>query len=233
MSKALTTGFVLLLLTVNAWATDSNLEKASDEAMAERVAACAACHGERGHAGDETYAPSIAGKPQGYLHQQLLNFRDGRRQQREMALMMAYLSDDYLQEMAAYYAAQSPRIVPPQTALTPSAKTRGRQLVEQGDNSRDIPACQSCHGVQLLGVQPFIPGLLGLSSDYLAAQLGAWRAAVRQAVEPDCMATIAQRLSPQDIAAVTQWIASLPLPPQPKAEKSLSGTAPMDCGAVQ
>lgn len=63
--------------------------------------ACTACHGEAGRSAQAEYYPSIVGKPAGYLYQQLLNFRDGRRQQSEMQLMLAYLSDAYLQEIAA------------------------------------------------------------------------------------------------------------------------------------
>ena len=47
---------------------------------------------------------------------------------------------------------------------------------------------------QLTGVQPFIPGLLGLPRDYLNGQLGAWRSGQRRAVAPDCMAHIARQL---------------------------------------
>jgi cytochrome c553 len=39
------------------------------------VAACTLCHGKEGVAGTDGYYPRIAGKPAGYLYQQLLNFR--------------------------------------------------------------------------------------------------------------------------------------------------------------
>ena len=48
--------------------------------MAERVRACTACHGKEGRATSDGYYPRIAGKPAGYLYNQLVNFRDGRRQ---------------------------------------------------------------------------------------------------------------------------------------------------------
>ncbi len=46
--------------------------------MASRVLACTTCHGKEGRATAEGF-PRIAGKPAGYLRDQLLNFRDGRR----------------------------------------------------------------------------------------------------------------------------------------------------------
>src|SRR5690606_34614544 len=134
---------------------------------------------EQGRSPEEAYAPSIAGKPAGYLHQQLLNFRDGRRQHQVMQGMLAYLSDDYLRQMAGYYAGQQPSLAARSRGANAALLERGRVLVEHGDFARDLPACTGCHGAELLGVEPAIPGLLALSADYLAAQLGAWREGVR------------------------------------------------------
>ncbi len=197
-----------------------------------RVEACAACHGKQGRSPEEGYAPSIAGKPAGYLHQQLLNFRDGRRQHRVMQGMLAYLSDEYLHEMASYYAAQTPALAARSRGAAPAMLERGRMLVLEGDPARDLPACASCHGAELLGVDPAIPGLLALSSDYLAAQLGAWREGSRRAAPPDCMAEVARRLTREELAAVTAWIASRPVPELHTPAPSLPGELPMPCGGV-
>ena len=64
----------------------------------------------------------------------------------------------------------------------------------------------------MTGRAPFIPGLLGLPRDYLNAQLGAWRSGQRRALPPDCMAQVAQRLTPEDIGAVSAWLAAQPVP---------------------
>src|SRR5690606_14527149 len=66
------------------------------------------------------------------------------------------------------------------------------------------------------GVAPNVPGLLGLSRDYLNAQLGAWRTGQRRSVAPDCMAEVARRLQPEDLSAVTAWLAAQALPANPK-----------------
>ena len=47
--------------------------------------------------------------------------------------------------------------------------------------SKQIPACAACHGKTLTGMQPAIPGLVGLHSDYISAQVGAWRSGTRHA----------------------------------------------------
>src|SRR3954468_18494862 len=71
-----------------------------EDSMAQRTLACTACHGREGRAGPDGYYPRIAGKPQGYLYNQLLNFRDGRRHYGLMAGLLEPLSDEYLYEIA-------------------------------------------------------------------------------------------------------------------------------------
>jgi cytochrome c553 len=210
---------------------------ADESGIAERVKPCAACHGEAGHsspeAGAKTYYPSIAGKPAGYLHQQLLNFRDGRRHNAIMQPMLATLSDAYLREMADYYAAQPLSVSTQASSASAERLALGRQLVERGNAQRDIPACSACHGAGLKGAQPSIPGLRGLGADYLSAQLGAWRTGVRKAAAPDCMGQIAEHLSLDEIAAATAWIASLPPLPDARPANQPEAELPMRCGGVQ
>jgi cytochrome c553 len=205
---------------------------AQADPMAARVQACAACHGEEGRSAAEAYAPSIAGKPEGYLHQQLIGFRDGRRRHVVMQQMLAWLSDDYLRDMARYYATREPARAPRPPQATPAVLAQGRRLVEQGDTARKLPACAACHGENLLGAQPAIPGLLNLRAEYLQAQLGAWRSGARQALAPDCMSDIARRLSGEEIAAITAWIASRELPRDHRPATRLAQPLPVDCGGV-
>jgi cytochrome c553 len=188
-----------------------------EDTMAQRTLACTSCHGEQGRAGPDGYYPRIAGKPQGYLYNQLLNFREGRRHYGLMAGLLEPLSDRYLYEIAQYFAALDAPYPPPLAPTAPAAVLeRGRALTVQGDPDRRLPACAACHGSALTGVQPHVPGLLGLSRDYLNAQLGAWRTGQRRAHAPDCMAEVARRLSPEDLAAVTAFLAAQPLPANPK-----------------
>ncbi|MBN1238749.1 MAG: cytochrome c4 [Gammaproteobacteria bacterium] len=223
----------VLLLAAAAATTPAAASRPSDAAMAERLEACAACHGEAGRSSSERYFPSIAGKPAGYLESQLHNFRDGRRRHTIMEAMLALMSDEYLADIAAYYARQEPKWTPPASAWPAEALARGRTLVEEGDAAKDLPSCASCHGESLKGVAPFIPSLLGVRPEYLSAQLGAWRSGARKAEPPDCMAEIAQRLGPQDIGAVTAWIASLPYPADHRPQPSLPHDLPLECGGVR
>jgi mono/diheme cytochrome c family protein len=183
------------------------------DTMAQRMVACTVCHGREGRATPSGYFPRIAGKPEGYLHQQLLAFRDGRRQYAPMAHLLAHQSDAYLGEMASYFARLDLPYPPPEaTPLSPAERRLGEQLVRKGDPARGIAACAACHGPQLTGVASGIPGLLGLPRDYLRAQLGAWVNGTRQANAPDCMAHVARQLTPADVGAVSGWLASQPVP---------------------
>ena len=108
--------------------------------IAERTIACTACHGKEGRATSEGFFPRIAGKPAGYLYNQLRHFRDGRRQNPAMAHMVTNLSDAYLKEIADHFAALNPPYPPPQTSkLATATLEHGRQLVFYGDATRDIP----------------------------------------------------------------------------------------------
>jgi cytochrome c553 len=187
------------------------------DTMAQRTLACTSCHGKEGRAGPDGYYPRIAGKPVGYLYNQLLHFRDGRRSYGLMEGLLETLSDDYLLQIAQHFAALDlPYAAPQRSTAAPEVLQRGRALALQGDAERRVPACVSCHGKTLTGVTPNIPGLLGLPRDYLNAQLGAWRTGQRRALAPDCMAEIARRLAPDDLNAVTAWLAAEPLPRNPK-----------------
>ena len=204
-----------------------------DDGMVARVLACTACHGKEGRATPSGYFPRIAGKPAGYLYHQLINFRDGRRSYPQMSYLLEHLTDDYLREMAAYFGALDLPYAPP--AATSAARAlleRGQQLVRHGDASQKIPACAQCHGDALTGVAPFVPGLLGLSRDYVSSQLGAWQAGQRRAQSPDCMARIARQLTPGDVHAVAAWLSTQAVPGQGKPELQFKGDLPMPCGGV-
>jgi cytochrome c553 len=208
---------------------------AVEDSMAQRVQACTGCHGPQGRAAADGYQPRIAGKPAGYLYHQLLNFRDGRRPYALMTQLLAPLSDSYLRDIAEHFASLDvPYLPTPETTVKREAVewARGEALVKRGDAALKLPACTQCHGSALMGVQPAIPALLGLPRDYLNAQLGAWRTGARHAMAPDCMAQIAQRLAPTDIAALSLWLSAQPVPSVSKPAASLPAALPQDCGGV-
>jgi len=208
-----------------------------EDTMAQRTLACTACHGPQGRAAPDGYYPRLAGKPAGYLYNQLLNFREGRRHYGLMTQLIAPLSDAYLLEMAQYFAGLEVPYPAPPASPAPAAVLRlGEQLVMRGDVNRQVPACVQCHGQAMTGVAPAVPGLLGLPRDYLNAQLGAWKAGQRRAHAPDCMKDVVARLSLEDINAVASWVAAQPLPadthPAPYPSAAQPGMDTLRCGSA-
>lgn len=202
------------------------------DTMAQRMVACTLCHGPEGRATNSGYFPRIAGKPAGYLYNQLVHFRDGRRQNAAMASLLQNLSDDYLREIAGHFATLDLPYPPPQRPAMPAdVLARGEALVRQGDAQRQIPACAACHGAALTGVSPAIPGLLGLPRDYLLGQLGAWQTGLRHAAAPDCMAQIARALPASDVSAVASWLAAQPLPARTQPAATIAQPLPLRCGS--
>lgn len=211
--------------------------KPFENTLAQRLQACTGCHGEQGRAGPDAYYPRLAGKPALYLYKQLLDFRDGRRHYPLMTGLLQPLSDAYLFDIAQHFAALDLPYPPNQTAPA-SAKlaanqkaqnpawARGEQLALQGDLARQLPACASCHGDKLTGQLPKTPGLLGLSADYLNAQLGGWRTGRRAGQSPDCMGHVARRLQPADIAAVSSWLAGQAIPANTRPAPAAMATSP-------
>ncbi|WP_211107183.1 c-type cytochrome [Azospirillum thermophilum] len=202
------------------------------DTMAERVRACAPCHGAVGEGTKDPYFPRLAGKPAGYLHNQLLAFRNGRRHYPPMNYLLEFLPEAYLKEMADHFAGLNPPLPPPSPpTVGDDILAHGRTLVTQGDASRNIPACTSCHGSTLTGMEPGIPGLLGLRPSYISAQLGGWRYGTRTALAPDCMQAVAARLTEGDVTAIAAWLSSRPAPAERRPPPRGSYALPFACGS--
>jgi cytochrome c553 len=221
-------GLTLFLVTsASAQATDQ-----LPDTMEARLRACAGCHGEQGQGTDNDYFPRLAGKPAGYLMNQLVAFRDGRRRYSPMNYLLEYLPDSYLRQIADYVSALRPPPSPPTiVAVSPAMLARGQGIVSQGDPTRGVPACSGCHGTTLTGMEPAIPGLVGLHASYISAQLGAFRYGTRTAAAPDCMQLVAASLTESDVTAVAAWLASRPVPADPSPVPRGSLAMPMTCGS--
>ena len=162
------------------------------------------------------------------------NFRDGLRKYAPMEYTVRNLSPGYMREIADYFSAQEvPYARSPAPPVSAAVLRRGEQLARDGDPQRKIPACASCHGVRFTGVEPAIPGLVGLPYDYVSSQLGAWRTHTRAMRKPDCMAVVAGRLRESDITAVAAWLASRGLPAQVRPQPAGTVKPPLSCGVLE
>lgn len=202
------------------------------DSIEARVQGCVTCHGQSGQGTSNGYFPRIAGKPASYLYNQLIAFRDGTREYPPMNYLVAYLPDAYLREMAAHFAKQRPPLESKDAAPADAALLdRGRAIATAGDPRLGIPACVACHGARWTGMEPGIPGLVGLRAAYINAQLTRWRVGSRHAAEPDCMKRIVSRLSENDVAAVAAWLARQDAPADLSPESSNLVRMPLACGS--
>jgi cytochrome c553 len=202
------------------------------DSIEARVQGCVTCHGQSGQGTNNGYFPRIAGKPAGYLFNQLVAFRDGTRRYPPMNYLLAYLPDSYLREMAEHFSKLRPPFAPRESAgADATAAARGQALATAGDAGKGVPACVACHGAGLTGMEPGIPGLVGLRATYIVAQLTRWRVGERHAAEPDCMKRIASRLSDTDITAVAAWLSQQAAPKDPSPESSNLVRMPLACGS--
>lgn len=87
------------LLAASAWAGGD------PAAGKEKSTVCAGCHGVDGNSTIGAN-PRLAGQYESYLYHALRQYKDGRRDSLLMAGMVANLTDQDLEDLAAYYASQ-------------------------------------------------------------------------------------------------------------------------------
>ncbi|MBS9778527.1 MAG: cytochrome c [Gammaproteobacteria bacterium] len=71
-----------------------------------RSSVCASCHGAHGISRNPMF-PSLAGKEQSYLSEQLRGYKDGSLRNSTMNAMVTPLSSEDIENIAAYFASLS------------------------------------------------------------------------------------------------------------------------------
>lgn len=158
---------------------DAQLGQAKAET--ERCIECHGAHGEgAGHSnGPEGKFPKLAAQHPDYLLKQLNDFRSGARKHDVMSMMARSVEPADLRDIVAFFAGQ------PAAPGDASQDDTGQRLYQEGDATRQVPACASCHGAQALGVagqngSPPVPRLRGQEFTYLERQLLDWRSGWRR-----------------------------------------------------
>lgn len=180
-----------------------------------KAAACGACHGMDGNSSDPQY-PKLAGQSEQYIVTQLMRFKTGVRANPIMAGMAAPLSPQDMHDLGAYFAAQKSL---PGVADEKLAKDGGK-IYRDGDADRGIPACMACHGPDGRGNPGWrVPQIAGQHADYVQQQLKAWHDGTSWGSDAHAtiMPTIAQRLTEQDISAVSSYVEGLHAASAPKS----------------
>ncbi|KEO60594.1 c-type cytochrome [Thioclava indica] len=167
---------------------------------------CASCHGDKGE-GTQTI-PRLAGLAPAYLAKQLHDFKEGTRINDSMDYVVKSLSDKQIIELANYYGAMSSP-----SGARPSLEgdlARGEKIALEGDWTKNVPACFTCHGPSGIGVGDKFPGLAAQQPAYIAHQLAMWQGGSRHNSPLGLMAGIGKSLSDADRRAVADYLASLP-----------------------
>jgi cytochrome c553 len=169
--------------------------------------ACQTCHGADGGGTAAAGFPRLAGLDAGYIEQQLLNFRSGKRSNPMMQPIAAALSEKEVPLMAAYYAAL------PVPASTPAGGdaallSKGKTVATAGDWDHEIPACFQCHGPDGKGMGPSFPAISGQSALYISNQIAAWKSGSRSNDPVGLMKSVADKLSADQVEAVSAFLAN-------------------------
>jgi len=198
-TRSKTRHFLLALVAgVTALAATPVADAADAEAGRRKAEPCAPCHGPSGNSTMPT-VPSLASQPPTFTYYQLVMFKRDKRRDPQMTPFAMNLSDADMQDLAAYYAAQTPAS-PPAVGAVATAEA-GERLVKQH-------FCSSCHTPALMG-QKHIPRLAGQQQEYLLKQLRGFKA--QTAADLDGSMTMsAQPLSEQDIELLADYLAHLP-----------------------
>ncbi|HEY5715001.1 MAG TPA: c-type cytochrome [Psychromonas sp.] len=196
-----------LLIALVAVLSFSSLVEAQGniEAGKAKSVTCAACHGEDGNSPSDLY-PKLAGQHATYLTKQLQQFKSGERANPIMMGMAAVLSEEDMQDLAAYYAsnAATPETVAPEIAAA------GQKLYMGGDAKAKMTACSACHGPRGNGLElAKFPKISSQHPAYIKAQLNNFRSKQRSNDPNGMMSDVAAKLTDAEIELLSKYIAAL------------------------
>lgn len=167
---------------------------------------CGYCHEIDGNPRMDEF-PRLAGQSVDYLEKQLRDFRAGRRKS-TMQAVAELLSDDDIAAVARYFSLQAPR---PAGAAAPAVggfRGLAELLNRDGDSSRGMPACATCHGSNGEG-RVSGPRLAMQHAAYLERQLLAFKHGKRVNDAGGVMRAVAAAATEREIRALALYFAGL------------------------
>lgn len=194
-------------LAIVLWATSVTALAEGDPARGKELnATCVACHGTDGNSAAGSF-PSIAGQQYKYLLKQLEEIQSGERAAPLMTGILDNMSAQDLQDLAAFYAEQTPK----GGAADPALAELGETIYLAGIVRKGIAACTACHLPNGRGNNAAkFPALAGQWPEYTIAQLKAFRSGARHNDgDGKMMRTVAMDLSDEEIEAVASYLYGL------------------------
>jgi len=177
------------------------------QAGAALATPCGACHGQNGIAVLPAY-PNLAGQGERYLFEQLKMIKAGVRAAPLMVGQLDAMSETDLANLAAHFSSMDA----PVGQAADEKLDVGERIYRAGIVDKGVAACTACHsptgaGNALAGY----PHLSGQPSDYVKAQLTAYREGQRVSDEAfgGVMRQVANGLTDGEISAVANYIQGL------------------------
>lgn len=172
----------------------------------QKAQSCAACHGADGNSSNPVW-PKIAGQHPDYIVSQLKAFKSGARQNAQMNPMAQNLSEQDMQDLAAYFSSQS---MSPGGAREGADLETAETIYRAGKADEGVPACTACHGPRGNGI-PYMgyPRISGQHIEYIISTLKAYRSGEREGAKAQTMQTIAAELTDAEIEALANYISGL------------------------
>ena len=199
MKQCLTTVLLCAAASFNVFAGDP-------VAGESKAAICASCHGPAGNSINPDW-PKLAGQHARYTVKQIHDLKAGvTRNDALMAPMIAGLTDEDIEDIAAYYSVQSGS----SGFASEELHALGERIYRGGNMQSGVPACIACHGPRGAGngLAGF-PRLGGQHATYTAKQLEDWRTGSRTNDPNEMMADAVRYLTPGEAKAVSEYIAGL------------------------
>jgi cytochrome c553 len=190
--------------------------------------ACIACHGVEGEGDGSGAFPRLAGQSGWYLYKQLMDYASGARPNRVMSGVANRLTEREMEAVSAYYAAIDAPYAPVVGDIDAQTLQWGGQLGAVGSAERGIPACVNCHGPQGTGMPPTVPYLAGQYANYMEHQLQLWAEGVRDNDAMNVMSSIADKMTPEDMRAVSEYYARVRPPARGEADVAVEVEVDLD-----
>ena len=184
-----------------------NLLLAQGDAAAGQAksALCGSCHGADGNS-PLAMNPKLAGQSARYMVKQLQDFKSGARAGVTMAAMVLSLSDQDMEDLAAWYSSQQPTL----QGANPESIELAQRLYRAGNSEIAVAACSACHSPTGKGNAPAgFPSLSGQHAEYTLQQLKDFRSGVRQNDGSEMMRTVVERLTDKELEALASYVSGL------------------------
>jgi len=197
--------FVLLSITpyIFADSNDDSLELEQAKKIVTNL--CIACHGIDGNS-PLPANPNLSGQHAGYITKQLMQFKNGERDNAVMKGMVANLTEQDMINLGSYFEQQKQNLL---FAKSNGENSLGEKIYRAGVATKGLPACASCHGPAGHGIPDLYPRLNSQHAAYTISQLNAFRLETRMNDNAMMMRTIAQKLTDKEMNAVADYIQGL------------------------